>query len=159
MTTDDRPVRRQRRSGTGRGDGSGRGGNRGRGRRDGSGRGAGTGAGAGQGQSSLTGRTATRALVALGTYVAQDIRDAEGLTRPMLRRAALRLACSPVEPVRRLGGAYLRMDPLAPDELPPRPEVIEVTGSAPARRALPPSPEQSEDEDPGSDSGGGGVPR
>lgn len=159
MTTDGRPLRRQRRSGSGCGDGSGRGGNRGHGRRDGSGRGAGKGAGAGQGQSSLTGRTATRALVALGAYVVQDIRDAEGLTRPMLRRAALRLACSPVAPVRRLGGAYLRMDPLAPDELPSRPDVIEVGGSTSGPRALPPAPEQNEDEDPGNDSGGGGVPR
>lgn len=157
MTTDERPMRRQRRQGIGREDGSGRGGNRGRGRRDGSGRGV--GADAGQGQSSLTGRTATRALVALGAYVAQDIRDAEGLTRPMLRRAALRLACSPVERVRRLGGAYLRMDPLAPEELPPRPEVIEVSGPASVPRALPPVPQQKEDQDPEDGSDGGGTLR
>ena len=70
----------------------------------------------GAAQSSLGGRTATRALVALGTYVAQDLRDAEGLTRPLLRRAALRLALNRRESARRLGGAYLRLDPLAADE-------------------------------------------
>ena len=62
---------------------------------DGSGPGRGRrGRAPGAAQSSLGGRTATRALIAVGTYVAQDLRDAEGLTRPMLRRAALRLALS-----------------------------------------------------------------
>ena len=76
----------------------------------------------GQGnEGSLGARTATRALVGLGAYVAQDLRDSEGVTRPLLRRAALRMVASGKEPVRRLGGIYLRADPPALRELPPAP--------------------------------------
>ncbi len=112
--------RRQRRGGQcdGRGPGLGRGGQKAR-----------------AGESSLGGRTATRALVAVGTYVAQDLRDAEGLTRPMLRRAAIRLALSRVEPARRLGHAYLRLDPPAPDAL-PQVEVIDATSASSPRPAI-----------------------
>lgn len=60
--------------------------------------------------SSLAGRTATRALVAAGAYVAQDLRDPEGLTRPLLRRAAFRLLEHPAPALQRLGAAYLRRD-------------------------------------------------
>jgi hypothetical protein len=111
--------------------------------RDGSGPGcgqrssSGRAAGGGKGQSSLGGRTTTRALVAVGAYVVQDLRDAEGLTRPLLRRAALRLAMSPSEPVRRVGGAYLRLDPPAPEELPVRRDVIDVRPPAAGTRSLP----------------------
>jgi hypothetical protein len=77
-------------------------------------------------EGSLSGRTATRALVAIGAYVAQDLRDAEGLTRPLLRWAALRLALSRREPARRLGSAYLRLDPPAPDDVRPRGDAIEA---------------------------------
>jgi len=70
----------------------------------------------------------------------QDLRDAEGLTRPLLRRAALRLALSPRAPVRRLGSAYLRLDPPEPSELPKKADVIETTGSSSSPRALPPAP-------------------
>ena len=80
-------------------------------------------------QSSLGGRTTTRALVAVGAYMAQDLRDAEGLMRPALRRAAIRLALSPREPARRLGDAYLRLDPPAPDTDPRRREVIDVSAA------------------------------
>jgi hypothetical protein len=85
----------------------------------------------------LGGRTATRALVAVGAYVAQDLRDAEGLTRPLLRRAALRLALSRSEPARRLGSAYLRLDPPDPSELPKNVDVIATTVSSSPVRARP----------------------
>jgi hypothetical protein len=113
--------RRQRRAGR-RCDGSG-----GRGRGGQSGRGS---------ESNLGGRTATRALIAVGTYVAQDLRDAEGLTRPMLRRAALQLALSRREPARRLGNAYLRMDPPAPESLPAGIEVIDTVRASSPRLVL-----------------------
>jgi hypothetical protein len=89
--------------------------------RDGQGRGRGPGLGAGRkDDASLTVRTATRAMIAAGTYVAQDVRDRDGLTRPMLRRAALRMVGCRQEPLRRLGAAYLRADPPAREELPGR---------------------------------------
>jgi hypothetical protein len=81
-------------------------------------------------------------LIAVGTYVAQDLRDAEGLTRPMLRRAAIRLALSRRQPARRLGYAYLRLDPPAPEALPPRVEVVEATGVTSPRPALPGPPDE-----------------
>jgi len=93
---------------------------------------------------SLGGRTTTRALIAVGAYVVQDLRDAEGLTRPLLRRAALRLALSRSEPARRLGSAYLRLDPPDPSEPPKKAVVIETTGSSSAPRALPPAPGHAE---------------
>jgi hypothetical protein len=118
MNGSDRPgYRRQRRGGPAC-DGSGPG--RRRGRQNARG-----------GESSLGGRTTTRALIAVGTYVAQDLRDAEGLMRPMLRRAAVRLALSRREPARRLGDAYLRLDPPAPETDPRRTDVIEVSAAAP----------------------------
>jgi hypothetical protein len=83
------------------------------------------------GESSLGGRTTTRALIAAGAYVAQDLRDAEGLMRPMLRRAARRLALSRREPARRLGDAYLRLDPPAPGVDPRSTDIIEVSAAAP----------------------------
>ena len=93
--------------------------------------------------SSLGGRTATRALIAVGAYVAQDLRDAEGLTRPMLRRAAIRLAFSRRQPVRRLGQAYLRLDPPAAEALPSDVEVIDATKASSPRPALTTAPEES----------------
>lgn len=129
MNGDGRPMQRRRGRGGRPRDGSGPG----CGQRSSSGRAA----GGGKGQSSLGGRTTTRALVAVGAYVVQDLRDAEGLTRPLLRRAALRLALSPSEPVRRVGGAYLRLDPPAPEELPVRRDVIDVRTPAPGTRSLP----------------------
>ncbi len=111
----------------------------GRQRRVGPGRGAGRGGGRGAGDGgSLAGRTTVRALVALGTYVAQDIRDPEGMARPMLRRTALRMVASRQGVLRRIGSAYLRADPPSERQLPlgsPEPpadpendaEVIDVT--------------------------------
>ena len=96
-------------------------------RRDGSGRGAAPEA---CGESGLGGRTAARTLVAVGAYVVQDVRDAEALMRPFLRRTALRLALSPREPARRLGGAYLRLDPPTPSEVPAQRRTIEVGATA-----------------------------
>jgi hypothetical protein len=78
--------------------------------------------GAGQ---SLGARTTTRILVAAGTYVAQDLRDADGLLRPALRRAALSLALGSRSQARRLGNAYLRLDP-------PQPR-LETTSIGPVR--------------------------
>ena len=107
--------------------------------RDGSGPGCGRpGRSARGGESSLGGRTTTRALIAVGTYVAQDMRDAEGLMRPMLRRAAIRLALSRPGPARRLGDAYLRLDPPSPEVDPRRSDAIEVsTTPRPALAAAP----------------------
>ena len=86
--------------------------------------------------SSLGGRTTTRALVAVGAYMAQDLRDAEGLMRPMLRRAAMRLALSRRQPARRLGHAYLRLDPPEQTTLPAGGEVIDATSASPSPAAL-----------------------
>jgi hypothetical protein len=91
------------------------------------------------GDSSLGGRTATRALVAVGAYVAQDLRDADGMMRPALRRAAIRLALSPRKPARRLGAAYLRLDPPAPGTDPRRRDVIEVVAVT-SPKAIAPAP-------------------
>jgi hypothetical protein len=55
--------------------------------------------------------------VAVGAYVAQDLRDRDGVTRPLLRRAALRLVTSRHAAVHRLGDTYLRSDPPTPEEL------------------------------------------
>lgn len=73
----------------------------------------GTGGGAGR----ATRRTVTTTLLALATSAAQDLRDPDGLTRPLLRRGAVRLAASAHPPVQRLGAGYLRIDPPTPDEL------------------------------------------
>ncbi len=123
--------RRQRRPGPAcDGPGPGRGQRSGAGRRDGSGR----------AETSLGGRTATRALIAVGAYVVQDLRDAEGLTRPLLRRAALRLAVCPSEPVSRIGSAYLRLDPPEPGEVRRTGDIVDVHGAASPPRSLPAPP-------------------
>lgn len=57
--------------------------------------------------------SATRTLVAVGTCLVQDLRDADGLVRPLLRRAALSLALNRGYQARRLGNTYLRLDPPA----------------------------------------------
>ena len=102
--------------------------------------GGGRGAGRSRDDSSLTTRTAMRAVIAAGTYVAQDMRDREGLTRPMLRRAALRMAVSRQPALRRLGSAYLRNDPPAPEELPGHASPALFAGVRPL--PLPASPER-----------------
>jgi len=62
-------------------------------------------------------RGAARTLAAVGAFACDDLRDPNGLARPLLRRAALRLAVSRPTPLRRLGDAYLRRDPADADEL------------------------------------------
>lgn len=85
----------------------------------------------GSGNGTVVKRTATRALTALGAYVAQDLRDADGITRPLLRRAALRLALTRSEPGRGLGSAYLRLDPPRPADAPSPDAAIDVTPRRP----------------------------
>lgn len=76
---------------------------------------------------------AARTLTAVGVYIVHDLRDREGLVRPLLRRAALRLAASDRAPLQRAGTAYLRSDP---------PGVVELPGPASALVArAPESPE------------------
>ncbi|NLE23673.1 MAG: hypothetical protein GX624_12980 [Actinobacteria bacterium] len=83
----------------------------------------------------------TRMLIAVGAYVAQDLRDAEGMMRPVLRRVAIRLALSSREPARRLGDACLHLDPPAVGADPSRRDVIAVSAPpmtiAAARAAAP----------------------
>jgi hypothetical protein len=125
-------ARRHRRRGSAACDGRGTG----EGRRSGGGRGRGKSTD----DSSLATRTAVRAVIAAGTYVAQDVRDRDGLTRPMLRRAAVRMAVCGQPALRRLGTAYLRTDPPAPEELPTRASAALPADLRPL--PLPASPEQ-----------------
>lgn len=64
-------------------------------------------------------RVAIRAAVAAGTYAVQDLRDRDGATRALLRRAALGLAASERPALRALGATYLRGDPPAGRLRPP----------------------------------------
>lgn len=114
MEMSSRGLRRNRRRSFVGGDGRGGGRRAGRGARLGGGRGG----GASPAETSLAARTALRAAIAAGTYVVQDMRDRDGLTRSTLRRAALRMAVCGQPTLRRIGSAYLRSDPPAPKELP-----------------------------------------
>ena len=78
-----------------------------------------------------TKNTATGAVAAVGAYLANDLRDPEGLARPVLRRAAQTLAASRRSSLQRAGTAYLRLDP-------PRPLTIE------AQSRTSPSPDDEE---------------
>ncbi len=99
--------------------------------RDGAGQGYGRSQSVARGaDGNLAARTATRAVVALGAYVVQDLRDPYGVARPRLRRTALRMSSSRREGVRRLGAAYLRSDPPTPEEL--------ESGPPTAQQQLPP---------------------
>lgn len=115
----DRRPRQRRQRGAGRCDGSGP---RGVPRETG-----------GAAQTSV-GRTATRTLLAVGAYAARDLRDPDGVARPLLRRAALRLTVCPSRQLRRVGDAYLRSDPPSRDELAARSSafVIDAAPGAPA---------------------------
>jgi hypothetical protein len=73
-------------------------------------------------------------MIALGTLLAQDLRDEDGVARPVLRWAALRLALGPRRSACRLGDAYLRVDPAAS---PPERADANVRG---ARSSSPPTP-------------------
>jgi len=92
-------------------------------------------------EGSWSGRVAARALVAVGAYVAEDLRDRDGMTRPLLRRTALRLSASRYTAVHRLGEAYLGRDPATPDELAAGPE-------AAPRLLLPPGQSRSQSDTP-----------
>lgn len=95
-------------SGEGRGRGQGR-----RVRRRGACDGGGRGGRAGK-------TTTTGALAAVGAYLANDLRDPEGLARPVLRRAAQTLAASRRAALRKAGTGYLKLDP-------PRTTLLEQT--------------------------------
>lgn len=96
---------------------------------------------AGGGRAGGGGRTGgpavTRTFLALAAATAQDLTDRDGVTRPLLRRGALRLTTSSRAPVQRLGAGYLRIDPPTPEEFaraaasPPPPAI----DAAPAARA------------------------
>lgn len=96
--------------------------------------------GAGLGRSTLGGaggrvgkQTATRTFLALATTAMHDLRDPDGMTRPLLRRGALRLTTSARPPVQRLGAGYLRVDPPTAEEFarlaPPAPARAEVAAT------------------------------
>ena len=66
---------------------------------------------------SLGGRATMRVLAVAGTYLGRDLRDPNGLARPLLRRAALRLAVQRSAALRRLGEVYMRVDATAAGQL------------------------------------------
>jgi len=101
--------------------------------------------GAGLGRSTLGGaggrpggQTVTRTFLALATTAVHDLRDPDGITRPFLRRGALRLTTSARPPVQRLGAGYLRVDPPTPEEFarlaPPAPPLGDT--KAPIKEAI-----------------------
>ena len=90
---------------------------------DGTGLGRGRHEHLGIGEGAWSGRATTQALLAVGAYVAEDFRDRDGMTRPLLRRTALRLTASRRTVLHRLGKAYLGRDPATPGELAAGPEV------------------------------------
>lgn len=49
-------------------------------------------------------------LAAVGAYLVNDLRNPEGLARPVLRRAAQALAASRREVLRKAGASYLKLD-------------------------------------------------
>jgi hypothetical protein len=102
---------------------------RGGGPRDGSGMGRGRAAGRSDGGK----LTVARSLATLGTCIVQDLRDRDGLARPLLRRAAVRMVTSRQQTIRHVGTAYLRGDPPTPEEL--------AVGTSPPeeQRQLPPA--------------------
>jgi len=71
-------------------------------------------------------KTSAGALTAVGAYLANDLRDPEGLARPVLRRAAQALAASRRAALHKAGAAYLRLDPPASPALQPVPERDEI---------------------------------
>ncbi len=77
-------------------------------------------------------KTSAGALTAVGAYLANDLRDPEGLARPVLRRAAQALAASRRAALHKAGAAYLRLDPpaapaLEPVPVPEQDEIIDAT--------------------------------
>lgn len=66
--------------------------------------------------SSSSARTTVRALAAAGAYLAHDLCDPDGVVRPRLRQAALRLASGSSQSGCSLARTYLRLDPPKRDE-------------------------------------------
>ncbi len=60
---------------------------------------------------SSRGARASGLAAAAVAYLADDLRDPEGVARPVLRRAARSLAASRLAALRRAGTTYLRLDP------------------------------------------------
>ena len=108
---------------------------------DGAGLGRGRHDNLGIGEGAWSGRTLTRALATVGAYAAEDLCDREGMTRPLLRRTALRLTASRHTVLHRLGEAYLGRDPATPAELAAGRDVA-------PRLLLPPGQSQSESNTP-----------
>jgi hypothetical protein len=81
-------------------------------------RAGGCGGGGGGGASWVSRRESrtvtTSTAIALATEVVHDLRDADGLLRPLLRSAAARLAESRRLGIGRVGQQYLRLDPPLP---------------------------------------------
>lgn len=100
----ERKVRRRMRGCDGSGGGGGGGGARG----GGGGRGSWA---TGRGSRTVT----TSTVIAVATGVARDVRDPDGLLRPVLRSLAARLAASRRPGIGRVGEQYLRLDPPLPD--------------------------------------------
>jgi hypothetical protein len=75
-------------------------------------------------------------------YLVDDLRSADGLARQTLRRAAGALAASRRAALRRVGDAYLRLDPSAPEVARPQsptvagPELSEPPAPATPRALL-----------------------
>ena len=55
-------------------------------------------------------------LIMLGSSVLRDVRNPDGLARPLLRQVAIRLAGTRSASVRRLASSYLTADPPGPGE-------------------------------------------
>jgi hypothetical protein len=86
--------------------------------------------------------TAARTVAALGAVLAEDLRDPDGVARPLLRRAAVRMVGSRRESLRRLGEGYLRRDPPTPEELPRGESPAAAVTSSEPLRLLPPEPDR-----------------
>ena len=86
--------------------------------------------------------TAARTVAALGAVLAEDLRDPDGVARPLLRRAAVRMVGSRRESLRRLGEGYLRRDAPTPEELSAGESPATTVTSLEPLRLLPPEPDR-----------------
>ena len=94
-----------------------------RGSRKGGGGGGGSWSG-GRGSRTVT----TSAALALASGVVHDLRDPDGIVRPLLRSAAVRLAGSRRWGIDRVGREYLRLDP--PTQAPGAAAMVQQTAAA-----------------------------
>lgn len=79
----------------------------------------------------MSGKGAAAGLaIAAAGYVARDLQRPDGVTRPLLRETAMRLSRSRSIAARRVGEAYLRIDP---------PSVPVVAAPTREAKALPPA--------------------